>query len=165
MGDVADYMMDHFDEQFLNVFKEKENPTEEKYRYWLFATPDVKKINKDFKKMFQVISDNRRHGKDRVGKWFVFEHIDNIDEAWKKIKTATENCELGFSAKVATAKPSPRAKDPNQKVICVYTYDFTDKKDVYRVREKLAELGWDGALYYKTDEMTRSGKNGSYCEG
>jgi len=77
---------------------------------------------------------------------------------WAKIKKATEEGKLGDSAKVATAKPNPNATNQATKVICVYTYDWTDEKDVKRVREELRILGITNKIPYKADEDTLSGK-------
>ncbi len=60
------------------------------------------------------------------GKWLIFVPLSEIDNVWVKIMHATEKGKLGSSSKVATAKLNPNARDPNTKVICVYTYDWTD---------------------------------------
>ena len=93
----------------------------------------------------------------RNGKWLVFVNERDLDEVWVKIKKATEDGKLGSSSKVATAKPSPLGVT-GQKVICVYTYDWTDEKDVKRVREELKKLGITNKIPYKSDEDTLSGK-------
>jgi nitrogen regulatory protein PII len=105
----------------------------------------------------------RRKGKyplstPKSGKWLIFVDIKDVDEVWAKIKKATEEGKLGGSAKVATAKPNPLATDPNKKVICVYTYDWTDEEDVSKVREELRKLGITNKIAYKADEDTLSGK-------
>jgi hypothetical protein len=64
---------------------------------------------------------------------------------------------LGGSAKVATSRPSPRAKSPDLRVICVYTYDWKDEKDVMRVRRELRKLGVTERIAYKADEDTLAG--------
>ena len=92
------------------------------------------------------------------GKWLIFVKADQVDEVWAKIKTATEEGKLGGSTKVATAKPNSLATDPNTKVICVYTYDWTDEDYVMRVREELRKLGIAGKLPYKADTDTYAGK-------
>ena len=92
------------------------------------------------------------------GKWLVFVDKKDVDEVWEKIKKAVEEGKLGSGAKVATAKPNPLATNPNKRVICVYTYDYTDEQDVRRVREELRHLGINGRIPYKTDEDTLSGK-------
>ena len=88
------------------------------------------------------------------GKWLVFADIHEIDSIWDKIKLATENGLLGGSSKVSTAKPNPNATNSNKKVICVYTYDYTDKDDVMRVRDELRALGITNKIPYKTDKAT-----------
>ena len=94
----------------------------------------------------------------RSGKWLVFVDVKNIDAVWAKVKKATEEGKLGDSAKVATAKPNPNAANPDTKVICVYTYDWTDENDVKRVREELRKLGITNKIPYKADEDTLGGK-------
>lgn len=94
----------------------------------------------------------------RSGKWLIFVSRENVDEVWAKIKKATEEGKLGFGSKVSTAKPSPLGKDPNTHVICVYTYDWTDREDVMRVREELRKLGITNKIPYKSDEDTIKGK-------
>jgi len=91
------------------------------------------------------------------GKWLIFVPEKDADEVWAKIKKATEEGKLGGASKVATAKPSPLGRR-EQKVICVYTYDWTDEKDARRVREELRKLGITNKIPYKSDEDTLSGK-------
>ncbi|MEX2721245.1 MAG: putative phosphothreonine lyase domain-containing protein, partial [Candidatus Wukongarchaeota archaeon] len=71
------------------------------------------------------------------GKWLVFVDVKDVDGVWAKIKKATEEGRLGGCSKVSTAKPSPLAVSPVMKVICVYTYDWTDEEDARRIREEL----------------------------
>lgn len=94
----------------------------------------------------------------RSGKWLIFVDPENVDEVWEKIKKAVEEGKLGESAKVATAKPKPLAGKSGAKVICVYTYDWTDEKDVKKIREELRKLGITNKIPYKADEDTLSGK-------
>jgi len=75
------------------------------------------------------------------GKWLIFRHESHIDELWVKIKQATENGILGRSSKVATAKPNSNAQENGTKVICVYTYNWTDEEDVMQIRNELRGLG------------------------
>jgi len=118
-------------------------PSEVTDVYWLFA--------------------ERKQGKclsytPRGGKWLIFVNIKDIDEVWGKIKKATEEGKLGGSAKVATARPNPNATNPGTKVICVYTYDWTDEEDVRKIRKELRKLGITNKIPYKADEDTLSGK-------
>ena len=51
---------------------------------------------------------------------------------------ATASNQLGIAAKVA---PRSQVDDPRKdRIVCVYTADFADKKDVGRVLQKLREL-------------------------
>lgn len=77
---------------------------------------------------------------------------------WKKVKNATEKGLLGNCSKVATAKPNPSAYDKNVKVICVYSYDYTDRDDVMRIRDELRKIGIDKKIPYKTDDATEKGE-------
>jgi hypothetical protein len=94
----------------------------------------------------------------RSGKWLIFVDKEDVDIVWAEIRKATEEGKLGDSSKVATAKPNPNATNPDTKVICVYTYDWTDEKDVKRIREELRRLGIVNKTPYKTDEDTLAGK-------
>lgn len=95
---------------------------------------------------------------ERSGKWLLFVSDDQVDEVWGSIKCAVEEGHLGDSAKVATARPNSLAKDSRTKVICVYTYDWTDEQDVGRVRRELRQLGFTQKLPYKADEDTLAGR-------
>lgn len=88
---------------------------------------------------------------DRSGKWLVFVPANQVDRVWSRIKTAVEEGQLGGSAKVATAKKSPLQEDPNERVICVYTSDWTDEYDVRRIHAELFALGCTWPMSYKTD--------------
>jgi hypothetical protein len=94
----------------------------------------------------------------RSGKWLLFVNRENVDETWAMIKTAVEEGKLGDSAKVATAKASPLRRDAATHVICIYTYDWTDREDVARVRSELRKIGVSKKIPYKTDEDTLAGK-------
>jgi hypothetical protein len=95
---------------------------------------------------------------DNSGKWLMFMPLDQLDELWEKIKRSTEEGQLGSSSKVATAKQNPNATDSSTKVICVYTYDWTDRQDVMRIRGELRKLGVTSKIPYKADEDTYAGK-------
>jgi hypothetical protein len=124
-------------------FSSEANPSEVTDSYWIFATRQK--------------GSSYPESNENSGKWLLFVSIDNIDTVWKKIKLATENGLLGESSKVATAKPSPLATKDNLKVICIYTYDYTDKEDVMRIREELRKIGVTNKIPYKTNNATRQG--------
>jgi hypothetical protein len=90
------------------------------------------------------------------GKWLIRLWKHNLDLVWEKIKTATENGLLGGLSKASTGMPSPLALKENLSVICIYTYDFTDKEDVMRIREELRKLGATAKISYKADSATRA---------
>ena len=92
------------------------------------------------------------------GKWLIFVSLGRLDAVWRKIKYATENGQLGPESKTATAKPNSLAGKSKQKVICVYTYDWTDDQDVKRTRDELKNLGIVWKIPYKTDQDTLDGK-------
>ncbi len=94
---------------------------------------------------------------ERGGKWLLFAPVAQVDEVWAKIKQATEAGLLGSLAKVATAMPSPLATNPARRLICVYTYDWTDVADVRRVRSQLRDFGFVAKIQYKADDDTRAG--------
>lgn len=93
----------------------------------------------------------------RSGKWLAFGNPEEIDLLWAKIKTATEQGKLGGYSKVATARMNFGAPSANRRVICVFTYDSEDLRDVMRVRQALRELGVTEKTGYKTDEKTMAG--------
>lgn len=121
-------------------------PSQVKREYWLYA----KRKRGDYP------------GATRnSGKWLIFVPISQIDDVWTKIKLATQDGRLGDLAKVATAKPNPVATNAKMKVICVYTYDWTDEADVKRVRRELRALGITSKIPYKSDSDTNAGRYSS----
>ena len=123
----------------------KDKPSSVTDRYWLFA--DRKK-------------DHYPKPTSRSGKWLVFVNVKDVDEVWEKIRKATEDGLLGFDSKVATAKLNPNASNSNQKVVCVYTYDWKDEEDVRKISEELTKLGITNKIPYKADIDTLAGKYG-----
>ena len=97
---------------------------------------------------------------ENSGKWLIFAPTEKVDEIWMKIKNAVEDGFLGNRAKVAPVNNSrpDQFTGKQRQVICVYTYDWTDKKDVMRVREQLKKLGITQVISYKTDSDTMAGK-------
>ncbi|KAI0550926.1 hypothetical protein F4679DRAFT_540881 [Xylaria curta] len=91
------------------------------------------------------------------GKWLIFCDTREVDRIWDIIVNATLADQLGVAAKVAARS----SQDSIESIlICVYTRNFKDKKDVRRVGIKLQELGVikDGdTLYYKPDAYTYLG--------
>ncbi|KAJ2973471.1 hypothetical protein NUW58_g8929 [Xylaria curta] len=90
------------------------------------------------------------------GKWMLFCTYFEVNAVWEIIAKATANNELGIAAKVA---PKSNVDQRTERLICVYTPDFSDKKDVTRVAERLKQLGLvkNKPLYYKPDAYTYLG--------
>jgi hypothetical protein len=72
-----------------------------------------------------------------------------VNEVWGVVARAVANNELGTAARVAPFDGDNR-KD---RLICVYTKDFSDKEDVSRVVNKMKNLGLvetaGKAIWYK----------------
>ncbi|KAI1619882.1 hypothetical protein EDD37DRAFT_613585 [Exophiala viscosa] len=113
------------------------------------------------------------------GKWMLFPEAGDVDFVWAVVAKGVWEGKLGISAKVATAPDAgptsdegdERARGREQRLICVYTYDFSDKDDVKRVLLGLKQLGLlnndsfengprshsgsaDKVIYYKCDAYT-----------
>ncbi len=97
----------------------------------------------------------------KSGKWLLPLRPERLDEIWPSVKQATEQGKLGQSSMAATAKPNPRASRSGEKMVCVFTYDWTDAEDARRVRQALRDLGITKKLRYKRDEDTRAGRYGT----
>ncbi|OGG73230.1 hypothetical protein A3A38_02455 [Candidatus Kaiserbacteria bacterium RIFCSPLOWO2_01_FULL_53_17] len=93
----------------------------------------------------------------RGGKWLIFVSAYNLPTVWRKVKTAVEEGRLGGMAKAATKKLNSHSQNSDYKVICVYTYDWTDHQDVKRIREELRKVGIIRKISYKSDEDTERG--------
>ncbi|KAJ1498277.1 hypothetical protein HMI54_010692 [Coelomomyces lativittatus] len=90
------------------------------------------------------------------GKWILFFNESIVDLAWSKIVHATHEGVLGSSAKV-----SPKAHQTSVSyLVCVYTEDFNDKKEIGRVLYELRRLFpslHKTSIYYKPDCYTSLG--------
>ena len=120
--------------------------------YWVHASV---KEQKDHPRKFKNL---------KIGKWLIFSEIKEIDATWQTVKKATESGLLGIGAKVATSMSNPNTTSESEKVICVYTYNWQDVDDVYRIEKALRSIGIESTLYYKTDNDSIKGNykvNGS----
>lgn len=88
------------------------------------------------------------------GKWLIFLTREDVNSVWEIISEATESGLLGEQSKVSTARSNGNSMDKRQHVICVYTYDYTDEKDVMAIREVLRKLGITYRIPYKTNADT-----------
>ncbi|MFC1704723.1 putative phosphothreonine lyase domain-containing protein [Nanoarchaeota archaeon] len=124
-----------------------EKPSKVKNEYWVYA----------FYK--GVYPRPTRNG----GKWLIFVYNEDVDRVWERIVSATQRGALGDDSKCATAKPNPEATNPKVKVICIYTYDSTDREDVGRIAWKIYDILKSLSieftyLNYKENRATRQGK-------
>ena len=108
------------------------------------------------------------------GKWMIFPRHEDADRVWRAVCQGVDSGKLGHIAKIATSDPPPdpmqqpttgfRAFDKQEdfRLICVYTKDFSDEKDVRRVLDSLVELklvklpedDMSNGIYYKCDAYT-----------
>ncbi|KAL2135692.1 hypothetical protein VTI74DRAFT_7373 [Chaetomium olivicolor] len=88
-----------------------------------------------------------------TGKWMLFPERGNVNEVWGKVATATADGELGVGAKVET-----RVESGKERLVCVYTRDFRDKKDVVRVLGRMRQLELvrpgERQIYYKSGKLS-----------
>ncbi|MCJ1475207.1 hypothetical protein MMC13_003867 [Lambiella insularis] len=122
-----------------------------------------RKINPIREKVRTALLESARKNGCTTGKWMLFPMEEGVNRVWGTIAKATVDGHLGIDAKVATDQGKGLT---TPRLICVYTQDFGDKKDLKRVLRKLAELGllgekgeWgqDKLLYYKPDVFTYLG--------
>jgi len=137
--EIEDLQLDNIRE----IMYPKKLPSETFDCYWIAVQTLAPKIPKE-------INHNG-------GKWLIFRSKEKIDKLWEKIRLRTILGFLGNSAKVSTAKPNPNSSSKSF-VICVYTYDSNDKKDVKRIRKELKNLGIKEVIRFKTNKATLEGK-------
>ena len=81
-----------------------------------------------------------------AGEWRIRLTVETVDAAWEQIKTLTVAGELGYKSKVST-RPAAGQADPDERLLCVRTYDAADRQDVERVRKALLRTGFIGLEY------------------
>lgn len=115
-------------------------------QYWIFSK-NIRPFN----------SKTTEHTFPYAGKWLLFIAPDKIDNVWEAIDKATQAGILGISSKCSTMAANPLSNGKDM-VICVYTRDYRDEKDVFRTREELRKMGFKYKIPYKTNQATREGK-------
>lgn len=151
-------------------------PSEEEEQYWLFAqgdkidyyethnvlrpemttADDLPETDNDAVRELdeEALRDNSRTS--LTGKWNVFVEPDQVDDTWELVTELVEENKI-YSAKVSTKFGREQENRANH-VIVVYTPNYFDQDDVFRVRELLREeCGIEETLYYKPDIYTRKG--------
>ncbi len=76
----------------------------------------------------------------KAGEWRIGLTVKNVDRVWERVKALTVAGKLGYKSKVSTA-PAAGQADPDERLLCVRTYDARDAKDVERVGEALRDIG------------------------
>lgn len=84
----------------------------------------------------------------------LFPRIDDVPRYWYKVAEATADNRLGIGAKISTGLDDDR----KERLICIYTKDFSDMDDIRRVLQTLVDMDLvpdDGrGIYYKCDAYT-----------
>ncbi|KAE9974242.1 hypothetical protein EG328_003961 [Venturia inaequalis] len=89
------------------------------------------------------------------GKWMLFPTTADTPKVWLQVVEAVSAGKLGVMAKVATECK----QSSNERLICIYTEDFTNVVDVRRQLETMADLHLvqrqgGRPIYYKADAYT-----------
>ncbi|KAJ6111811.1 hypothetical protein N7523_007872 [Penicillium sp. IBT 18751x] len=113
----------------------------------------TRKLNPIRRTLEQNIFDLAKETGVTSGKWMLFPSKNQVDATWETVVTAMDEGKLGDAAKVATDDGSGQ-----ERLICVYTRDFSDKVDVKRVLKTLVATGLvdkePRPIYYKCDAYT-----------
>ena len=81
-----------------------------------------------------------------AGEWRIRVRVDGMDAIWERVKAATVAGELGYKSKVST-RPAAGQSNPEERLICVRTYDAADADDVERVKRALLAIGFSQVEY------------------
>ncbi|KAH8592366.1 hypothetical protein B0O99DRAFT_244535 [Bisporella sp. PMI_857] len=113
-------------------------------------------VNVEKDKLVHALRDAAKRLKCTSGKWMLFVDPIEINAVWSVVAHATANNQLGIASKVAPDFGDPR----KERLVCIYTKDFTDIEDVTRVARRMKDLGLieaKKAIYYKCDAYTYLG--------
>lgn len=86
-----------------------------------------------------------------AGEWRIRLSVDKLDAVWETVKEATVAGELGYKSKVST-RPAAGQANPDERLICVRTYNADDAEDVERVHRVLIGLRVGGDMVYVGDK-------------
>ncbi|KAI0098846.1 hypothetical protein GGR51DRAFT_576834 [Nemania sp. FL0031] len=119
-----------------------------------FAMQECKKAGMDAADDILNLAKNLRV---TCGKWMLFCTIFEVNDVWEIVAKAVVKGELGIAAKVAARTEGDQRR--RERLICVYTENFSDVQDVTRVARRLKQLGLvrTRPLYYKPDAYTYLG--------
>jgi len=92
-----------------------------------------------------------------IGKWQVTGAVERIDELWPKLVADAEDGTI-WAVKAMTAFGHEALSMYDDYILTVYTPNYFDRDDVYRVRDHLrSEHGVTHELFYKPDIYTKKG--------
>lgn len=75
-----------------------------------------------------------------AGEWRIPLTAQTVDKVWEQVKTATAAGKLGYKSKVST-RPAAGQSHPDERLLCVRSYDADDKADVERIKQALLAMG------------------------
>jgi hypothetical protein len=102
-----------------------------------------------------ALAESQGRSTPRTGKWMLWPEGEEAKEVWRIICTLTSSHELGIQAKISCER---NKELEGERLICVYTSDSDDVRDLQRVVDKLREsVDPKYRLIYKEDSMTRAG--------
>ena len=115
--------------------------------YWVHAYPKTPAASMDLR---------------ATGKWLVRMDCPYVEAFWGMIHAATEEGTLGIGSKISTdwAMSSDPSGTWRKHVVCVYTKDWRQKDDVFRVAQRLHAICAvkKMMLTYKPDVFTFDGR-------
>ncbi|KAF2477957.1 DUF1917-domain-containing protein [Lindgomyces ingoldianus] len=109
-------------------------------------------LSQEADRLKQQIVDLAQKTNVTEGKWMLFPSLEDLGRVWKLVVEGTISNRLGSGAKVATDEGGTEPR-----LICIYTKDFGDTKDVLRVLQELEGMGLVGfgrGISYKADIYT-----------
>lgn len=150
------------------------HPSEEEEQYWIYTqgdkqdyyethgvlkpkdttANDVPESDNDAVRELDEKALRQDSPKSLGGKWNIFLKPVEIDDVWDCVTELAKENKI-YSAKVST-KYGREQENQDNHVIVVYTPNYFDKDDVFRVRELLRdECEIEETLYYKPNIYTR----------
>ena len=135
---------------FLDVYMARKKRLEEQNPSSVPSTI-TRKLKPEREWLEESLTDLAKQCSVTNGKWMLFPMPNEVDKVWATVAKGTLEGRLGSAAKVATD-----ASDGKDRLVRVYTEDFTDVQDVKRVLKEMRRLGLVGGrgIYYKTDAYT-----------
>ena len=83
-----------------------------------------------------------------TGEWRARLTVENVDTIWEAVKKATEEGQLGYKSKVST-RPAAGQADPDERLLCVRSYNADDNDDVKRIKQALIAMGLAELAYVR----------------